>query len=138
MKRLVLVVVALAVVAGLSVAVDAQVKKGKARSALTKQLMSGLIVPNCAGLGEALKQAPADDKAWSDLAVKAALLNEAGYLLMDDGRCPDADWAAAAKTLREASAEVLAKIEAKDHAAAKTAFEAVTKSCGECHKVHKK
>jgi hypothetical protein len=41
-------------------------------------------------------------------------LNEAGHLLMEDGRCPDKDWAAATKTLRECSSVVLAKIADKD------------------------
>jgi|UniRef100_A0A7C4QMG6 cytochrome c556 len=138
MKKLAGVVLALAAVGWLSVASHAQVTKGKSRLALTKQLMAGLVRPNCAGLGDALKQTPADDKAWDELAIKAALLNEAGYLLMDDGRCPDAVWAGAAKTLREASAEVLAKIEAKDQAGAQSAFANVTKACAECHKAHKK
>jgi hypothetical protein len=138
MKTLVCVVLALAAVAWLSAASNAQIKKGKSRPALTKHLMSGLVKPNCAGLGDALKQPPADDKAWDELATKAALLNEAGYLLMDDGRCPDAVWAGAAKALREASADVLSQIDAKDHAATQTAFQGVTKACAECHKAHKK
>jgi len=139
MKKLACVMLALAAVAWLSVATNAQIKKGKSRPALTKHLMSGLVRPNCAGLGDALKQpAPADDKGWEDLAMKAALLNEVSYLLMDDGRCPDAVWAGAAKTLREGSTDVLAKIEAKDYAGAQTAFQSVTKACGECHKAHKK
>jgi len=116
----------------------AQIKKGKTRAATTKQLMGGLVKANCAALGDALKNAPADDKAWDELALKAALLNESGYLLMDDGRCPDGVWAGAAKTLREGSTELLAKLEAKDHAGAQAAFQNVTKSCGECHKAHKK
>lgn len=117
---------------------DAQIKKGKTRAASTKQLMAGLVKLHCAALGDALKQAPADDKAWDELATKAALLNESSYILMDDGRCPDAVWAGASKTLREASAELLAKLEAKDHTAAQAAFANVTKSCAECHKAHKK
>ena len=116
----------------------AQVTKGKTRASTTKQLMSGLIKPNCAGIGEGLKEAPQDDAGWAALATKAALLNESGYLLMDDGRCPDAVWAGAAKTLRESSAAVLAKIEAKDAAGAKAEFESLTKSCAEGHKAHKK
>lgn len=116
----------------------AQVKQGKTRPAKTKQLMKGLVAANCGALGEALKTAPADDAAWEDLALKAALLNEASYLLMDDGRCPDGDWSAAATTLREGSAAVLAKVEAKDAAGAGEAFKAMTQACGACHKAHKK
>ena len=83
---------------------------------LTKQLMSGLNKPNCTALGDGLKTTPADDKAWEQLATNAALLNEASYILMEDDRCPDADWANAAKTLREGSAAVLEKLDAKDAA----------------------
>lgn len=119
-------------------AAQAQVTKGKTRPLTTKQMMGGLIKPNCAGIGEGLKEAPKDDKAWDDLATKAALLNEAGHILMDDGRCPDATWADAAKALREGSAAVLAKIAEKDAAGAKTEFDNMTKSCGACHKAHKK
>ncbi|MBX7166067.1 MAG: hypothetical protein K1X74_06930 [Pirellulales bacterium] len=116
----------------------AQVKQGKTRAAKTKQLMKGLVAANCGPLGEGLKAAPTDDKGWEDLALKAALLNEAGYLLMDDGRCPDGDWAGAAKTLQEGSAAVLAKLDAKDAAGAQEAFKAMTQACGACHKAHKK
>ncbi len=138
MKKLACALLAVIFVTGTSMALQAQITKGKTRAATTKRLMSGLVKPYCAGLGDALKAAPADDKAWEDLATKAALLNEAGYVLMDDGRCPDAVWAGATKTLKDGSAELLAKIEAKDYMAAQAAFQTVTKSCGECHKAHKK
>jgi len=138
MKKFLLVGLSLLAVAMFSVATIAQVKKGKTRPLLTKQLMGGLVQPNCKGLGAGLKEAPADDKAWAALATKAALLNEAGHILMADGRCPDADWAGAAKTLRECSAVVLKKIEEKDAEGAQGAFQALTKSCAACHKAHKK
>lgn len=138
MKKLSWFLVAVVAATTLTFSVQAQVTKGKTRAATTKQLMGGLVKPQCGGLAEALKTAPADDKAWDELATKAALLNEVGYLLMDDGRCPDAVWAGAAKSLRESTAEVLAKIAAKDHAGAQTAFQSVTKTCAECHKAHKK
>ncbi len=138
MKRLLVPALMLAVFASLSVVGTAQVKKGKTRAATTKQIMGGLVQPNCAALGGGTKAAPADDKAWATLATNAALLNEVSYLLMDDGRCPDADWANAAKALRSASEAVLAKIEAKDHEGAATEFKKLTESCGACHKAHKK
>ncbi len=103
MKKLLGAGLTLVLVVIFSVTATAQVKKGKTRLLQTKQLMGGLVKPNCAGIGDGLKEAPADDKAWEDLATKAALLNEASYILMDDGRCPDADWANAATALREGS-----------------------------------
>lgn len=138
MKKLLGVGLALAAVAMFSVTATAQVKKGKTRVLLTKQLMGGLVKPSCAGIGDGLKETPADDKAWEDLATKAALLNEASYILMDDGRCPDGDWANAAKTLREGSAAVLEKLDAKDAAGAQEAFKSMTQACAACHKAHKK
>lgn len=111
---------------------------GKTRPLKTKQLMKGLVAPNCGALKKALDAGPADDAAWEALTLNAALLNEANYILMADGRCPDAAWAAAAKTLGGCSDAVLKAAEAKDVEKAKTAFTALTKACAACHKVHKK
>ncbi len=113
----------------------AQKTKGKTRAASTKQLMKGVVAANCGDLKKALDAETTD---WEVVALKAALLNEAGYFLMDDGRCPDGEWAKGAKTLQECSAVVLAKAEAKDLDGAKAAFAALTAgSCAVCHKAHK-
>ena len=104
----------------------------------TEQLMEGLVKPFCTDLGKGLNAGPSDDKAWKNLAVKAALLNEASHILMADGRCPDGVWAGAAKTLRDNSAAVLKSIADKDAEGAKASFAAMTKACGACHKKHKK
>lgn len=138
MKRALCVVIALSAVVFASLAATAQVKKGKTRLLLTKQLMGGLVQPNCKGLGDGLKDAPADDKAWAALATKAALLNEASFVLMADGRCPDADWAGAATKHREGSEALYKMIDAKDADGAQTAFKTMTEACGACHKAHKK
>ncbi|MFN8008269.1 MAG: hypothetical protein U0V70_14840 [Terriglobia bacterium] len=117
----------------------AQVKKGQTRAAATKYLMRAVNQPMCAGLGASLKDSgPADDKAWDTAMCQASVLNEMGFLLMEDGRCPDAVWAGAAKDLREGSAAVLAALEKKDLEAARTSFKTVTGACGTCHKAHKK
>ena len=137
MKRLAQLVLSAALIAALAVSAVGQVKKGKSRAALTKQIMAGLVQTNCAAVGKSLKAGPADDKAWAVLATNAALLNEASYLVMDDGRCPDAEWAKAAKSLREGSVALLAKIEAKDTAGAQDSFKSVTQACAACHKTHR-
>src|SRR5262245_24778875 len=118
--------------------VSAQVKKGKTRPMKTAQCMKGVMKPNCDALKKGLEAGPATDEAWEALALYSALLNEVSYLLMEDGRCPDAVWAdAASKTLRQGSADVLKAVEGKDLAAAKTAFGSMTKSCKACHDVHR-
>jgi cytochrome c556 len=116
----------------------AQVKQGKTRKAATKYLMRGINAAHCGGLAELLKEGPKNDEQWDTAACHASCLNEMSYVLMDDGRCPDADWANAAKTLREGSEAVLAAAQAKDLDAARAGFENVTKACGACHKAHKK
>lgn len=138
MKRCFALAVVACSIAMLSLQGTAQVTKGKTRAATTKHLMGGLVQPNCAAIGGVAKQAPADDKAWQALATNAALLNESGYLLMDDGRCPDGEWAKAAETLRTSSEALLVKIAAKDVDGVNAEFKTLTTSCAGCHKAHKK
>ena len=119
-------------------AVDAQKTKGKTRPAETKSLMQGVMQPNCAAVGGLVKDTgPKDDKAWAKVALHAVVLNEMSYVVMDDGRCPDKEWAAAAKTLRECSAKLLDCAKAKDVAGAQGAFKGLTGACAACHKAHK-
>jgi cytochrome c556 len=127
----------LAVVAAAAGA-GAQIKKGKTRLAPTSHIMKGLVKPHCDAIKKGLEAAAIGDEGWQALAVDAALLNEASYLLMDDGRCPDKVWAdAASKTFRDGSAALIKAIEGKDVARAKTAFGDMTKSCKGCHETHR-
>jgi hypothetical protein len=114
---------------------DAQKTKGKTRAALTKQLMKGLVSTNCGGLKKALD---ANEVNWDEVSLRAALLNESGFLLLDDGRCPDGQWAKAAKALQKNSALILEKAKAKDIDGAKSAFGDLTKqACAVCHAAHR-
>ncbi len=117
---------------------EAQVQKGKTRVAATKYLMRGIVQSNCAATGKMLKDGPKDDKGWDTLACHASILNEASYLLLDDGRCPDKTWADAAKTLRGCSAKLLTAANEKKLEDAQAAFKALTGACASCHKAHKK
>jgi hypothetical protein len=115
--------------------VEAQKTKGKTRAASTKHLMKGLIGANCGALK---KDLDAEKLDWNEITLHAAMLNEAGHLLMDDGRCPDGEWAKAAKALQAQSAAVLAAAEKDDAASAKAAFAELTaQSCKVCHAAHK-
>ena len=137
MKRFFWILLASLLVGGFVIAerVEAQKTKGKTRAALTKHLMKGLVAANCGALKKDLDSA---DLNWNDITLHAALLNEAGHLLMDDGRCPDGEWAKAAKALQAQSAAVLAAAEKDDAATAKAAFKDLTaQSCAICHAAHK-
>lgn len=135
-KWSVAVVLAVAGIVISSGTVEAQKTKGKTRPATTKQLMKGFVVTNCGDLGKALKAAETN---WDEVALRGALLSEAGYGLLDDGRCPDGDWAKAAKALQSHGKEVVEAAGKKDLDAAKAAFGKLTgEGCAVCHKAHKK
>lgn len=137
MKRFIGILAASLLVAGFAIAdrVEAQKNKGKTRAASTQHLMRGLVGVNCGALK---KDLDATDINWNDITMHAALLNEAGHLLMDDGRCPDSEWAKAAKALQAQSAAVMAASAKDDVASAKVAFTELTaQSCAICHAAHK-
>lgn len=137
MKKFVWILAASLLVGGFAISqqAEAQKTKGKTRAASTKLLMKGLVAANCGAVKKALDAAEIN---WDDVTLHAALLNESGYILMDDGRCPDGEWAKSAKALQATSAALLAAAEKKDAAAAKTAFGDLTaQSCKVCHAAHK-
>jgi len=116
----------------------AQVTKGKERPLTTKQWMQAVHKVHCGAIKKGLDAGPSDEDAWTEIALHAAMMNESSHVLLADGRCPDGVWADACKMLEEGSEQVLAAVEAKDAEAGLTAFGAMTKSCGACHKAHKK
>lgn len=128
----------LTAVVGIATQSSAQVKKGKTRPASTKALMNAWIGPVRSQLDAELKTEPADDKAWASIAAKAEVLNESGHSLMEDGRCPDAVWAAACKTMQTSTTTLVEKANAKDLAGARAAFADFMTSCKSCHTAHKK
>lgn len=137
MKKLIGILAASMLVAGFVIAerVEAQKTKGKTRAASTKHLMVGLVASNC---GHLRKDLEAADINWDHITMHASLLNEAGHLLMDDGRCPDSEWAKAAKALQAQSAAIVMASTKDDVAGAKAAFtELTTQSCAICHAAHK-
>lgn len=134
----VLALAALCGVVAIATQSSAQVKKGKTRPASTKALMNAWIGPVRSGLDAELKTEPADDKAWASIIAKAEVLNESGHSLMEDGRCPDAVWAAACKVMQDSTTTLIAKAQAKDLAGAREAFGTFMTSCKSCHTAHKK
>lgn len=115
-----------------------QVKKGKVRPLETKTWMKTVNGPHCSTLAKMMKAGPADDKEWEAAATHAQMLTESGYVLMADGRCPDAVWAEASKTLQDAGAEMSKAVAAKNTADAQAAMGKILGSCKSCHAAHKK
>jgi hypothetical protein len=109
------------------------------RVAQVRHIMAGLNGPTCATLGGSLKgDGPKADKEWADVVKLAALLNEAGFMLMENGRCPDEIWKNACAALRENSGRVAVAGGSKNLEEARVGFKGVTAACGACHTVHKK
>lgn len=126
------------VLLAVSLPASGQDKADAARVAIVKHIMKGIHQPHCGGIGELLEgDGPKDDKAWDELALHAALLNESGHLLMQNQRCPSAVWAGACAKLRTGASAVFAAAAKKDAGAARAAFKNVTASCGACHAAHK-
>lgn len=118
--------------------VNARQKQESTRVLTVKQMMSGLVKPHKSALESALKGEPAGEEVWDALLLSAALLNESGYILMDDNRCPDKVWADAAQTLRDESVTLLAALKAHDYDASSASFKTLTTACASCHKAHLK
>ncbi len=92
-------------------AMSAQKHKGANRLATTEHVMPGMVHPNYLAIEKAAKTAKTDPQQWETLATNAALLNEAGYLLVDDERSLGKEWDDAADALRRSTAAMLVQID---------------------------
>jgi hypothetical protein len=117
--------------------VPGQAQKRTGRLATTENLMVGMVHPNYLAIEDACKKAKVDPQAWKTLATNAALLNEAGYLLVDDERSLGKDWDNAAEELRTTTAAMLVQIDAHDMRGVATEIKAVGAACVRCHAAHR-
>lgn len=77
---------------------------------------------------------PTDDASWTEMADAAAALQEAGNLLMMDGRARDqGPWMTFARELNAAGVQAVAAAQAKDGDKAFEAGSAVYDACFNCH-----
>jgi len=141
MKNTHLVAIGLMVLGVLAVTVTTQAgadaKPG--RIAEVKHIMAGIHKVHCGPTVEMTKgDGPKDDKGWAELEMHAAMMNESGHVLMQNNRCPGAEWAKACAILQSGSEAVFKAAQAKDLSAAAVAAKKMTASCKMCHKVYKK
>jgi cytochrome c553 len=136
-RRYALFLCLFAVLSLMTGAAIAQVKVGKSRPLETKVWMKTVNGPHCSARAKMLKAGPADDKEWEEAATHAQLLNESGFVLMADGRCPDKVWAEAAKSLQDGSAALMKDISAKNKEGAQANMQTVLASCKSCHTAHR-
>lgn len=77
---------------------------------------------------------PTTDASWTEMADAAAALQEAGNLLMMNGRARDQDaWMKFARQLNAAGVQAVAAAQAKDGDKAFEAGSAVYDACFNCH-----
>ena len=117
---------------------EAQSQKDEARVAAIAQIMAGINSPRMKIVGAVAKKAPASDEEWEEIELSAALLNEVGFLLMQNSRCPDGVWAGACAELRTGAAEMVKAAGAKDFDAAQAACGTIGGACKSCHDQHRK
>jgi hypothetical protein len=112
-----------------------------------KQLMNRVIDPAAVELWGAVgsvmtkngeeKIAPKNDEEWAKAVKNAAIVAEAGNLLMMDGRAKDREaWMIAARGLIDRAEVAMKAAEAKDAEALFTANSDVFLACTECHKTY--
>ena len=124
-------------IATTTAAMSAQKHKGATRLATTENVMAGMVHPNYLAIEDAAKSVKADPQAWKALATNAALLNEAGYLLVDDERSLGKDWDRAAEQLRRGTAAMLVKIADQDKVGVASGMKVVGAACVNCHAAHR-
>jgi hypothetical protein len=106
------------------------------RVATVRHLMEGIQQPNMKQLTSGMRQTPADDKAWAELELAAALLNECSHLLTQGDRSRGEDWNKACLELRESSAQAAQAASDKDPGFFKSAAAKIAASCKSCHDLY--
>lgn len=109
-----------------------------------KQLMNWILDPSADVVWDSVKtiiteegtkeEAPETDEQWTAVRNSAAVVAEAGNLLLMPQRARDqGDWAKHAHALTKAAQEALAAAEAKDSEALFTAGSDIYLACSACH-----
>ena len=102
------------------------------------QIMGGMINPNAQAIAKAATEPPADARAWRGVAQSAAVLAEAGNLLMMEGRATDQNaWMQDSKALSDAAAAVAKAAAASDAAAFNAAAASINETCNTCHAAYR-
>lgn len=101
----------------------------------TKLIMEGLAAANMRGLGNQLREKPAEAEAWAFARGQALLLAETGNLLLI--RPPRSggqdNWISHATDLRDAADKLARMAAAKDYLGARAALAGVANVCNRCH-----
>ena len=108
--------------------------------ASTKQIMAGVQKPAMDSLGAMMKAGgPKDDKEWAQVQQNAALLAEAGQLLLMGDRPKDQDvWVKNGAQLSDAASSAVKAAAGKDLDAFKASMGGIAGACKGCHSLYHK
>lgn len=117
---------------------------GIAPVASTKQIMAGIAAPASTAIFDAVQTnatekgtqeiAPDTDEEWAALGAQAAVLAEAGNMLLADGRMVDkGDWVTMSRAMIDAARQTMKAVEAKSTDGVLDAGSAVNLTCDNCH-----
>jgi cytochrome c556 len=120
-------------IATTTAATSAHSRRSATRLATIENVMTGMVHPNMLAIEEASKNEKTDAQIWKTLATNAALLNEAGHLLVDDGRSQGKEWDSSAEDLRKATTAMLVPMKAHDMNGVANELKAVGAACARCH-----
>src|SRR5262245_43564741 len=100
----------------------------------SRQIMLGLVIPAADIVWGVSGDPPADDAAWEKVQANAAMIAEAGGLMMTGVRVVDqADWLVYAKAMADAATAAAAGAAAKDVDKVSDAGNTLYESCDTCH-----
>ena len=100
----------------------------------SRQIMLGLVIPAADVVWGATSAAPVDDAAWEKTAANAAMIAEAGNLMMTGARVVDqADWMTYTKAMIDASTAAAKAATEKNLDQLGEAGNALYDSCDTCH-----
>lgn len=101
----------------------------------TRLLMEGLLLPNYRGLERLLRQAPADNDAWTFARGQALLIAETGNLLLlrPPHNAGEAVWQERAAELRAAATKLARLAAARDYSRSRVGLHEVANVCNRCH-----
>lgn len=101
----------------------------------SRQIMLGLVIPAADIVWGAASAAPADDAAWEKIEANAAMIAEAGNLMMTGARVVDqAEWLTDAKAMVEAATAAAKAANAKNLDQLSDAGNVMYDTCDTCHK----
>jgi cytochrome c556 len=114
-----------------------------------KEIMNGMITPASDAVFAAVstsvtkagieEKAPKNDAEWQALTNQAAMLVEAGNLMLVDGRLKDkGEWVKLSQTFIDASKVALDGARARKADAVFASGEAIDKICDSCHEKYQK